>query len=491
MTKKTLKMLSILGAMSAVGAGYASAVAPDCGPCPNAMFVAKGCETRLVSIGGLVTANYEWRDVKDHTYGPTVTDTDLGLESFNFGNHEDPDQFSQFYMKHIRLFVRAELCDNWGAFMSVDFAGRDRTTYVHRDFAGIRDERVVDIRRNTIDSDHTCRDRLPIFIDRAYIEKKWCASTLRVGYQKVNFGAEEAIPDEYVKTIHRSVATHYFMNLGHRAVAGQYVPGYRNVEFGGGHFADRHVGIYLSGDACNFHYNLAVVNGDQGLCRRRLCKLNNDLGYFAGLAYESCVCDVDILLGINGGYKPDGGSFHRTDALNDGDNSVWGLNPYILANWNCFSFLAEMLYGSVENARLTNLQSDANPWGFNFIPSYMINDCWELVARISYLNTNRMGTSINNTLGATPGCGDTQFHNGTRTRNNTFLSSEPQFNKVTTGYIGINFYTVNHAVKATLGYECAKFKNRFDGPIGGNTPGQYVHDHVMVNSVGAQLQLLF
>jgi hypothetical protein len=484
MTKKTLKMLSILGAASLVGAGTVSAV--DAG-CPNALFTARGCETQRISIGGFIAANYQWVDVNDDLIGPSFLRNDLG-------RHKDPEEFNNFYMKNIRLFVRAELCDNWTGFMSVDFAGRDSTRYVFNRNVGTEGAQIIE-------SSFECRNRLPIFIDRAYIEKRWCSATFRAGYQKVNFGAEEVIPDEYLKTVERSVATNFFMNLGQRAIGGAYVPGFRRIAFGGSRFADRHVGLYLNGDACgnNFHYNLAIVNGYQGLCRNST-QFNNRLGYFAGLGYESCCCDVDVLIGLNAGYKQKGGDW-TTDLCppdNTNDYHVWGLNPYILANWNCFSLLAEMLYGSVQNAQLTNLEADANPWGFNFIPSYMINDCWEIVGRLSYLNTNKMGTSIQNAFGAAPDSGDVQLAGATgcATKNNTFISSEVQFEKVTALYVGVNYYTVNQAVKATLGYEWARFKGAFFGEVGlagPTTPGigAFNDQKTVVQAVRAQLQLLF
>jgi hypothetical protein len=503
MMKKTLKMLSILGAASFVGAGSASAV--DVG-CPNALFTARGCETQRISIGGFIAANYQWVDVNDDLIGPNNSNIVVNdVRGRNFGAHKDPEEFNNFYMKNIRLFIRAELCDNWTGFMSVDFAGNDRRFLAFDPNAGVKGATFID-------SSFECRNRSPIFIDRAYIEKRWCSATLRAGYQKVYFGAEEVIPDEYLKTVERSVATNFFMSLGDRVVGrsivdlvtpvpGAYTPGERVFVYGGNRFADRHVGLYLSGDACgnNFHYNLAIVNGYQGLCRNST-QFNNRLGYFAGLGYESCCCDVDVLIGLNAGYKQKGGDW-STDLCppnNTNDYHVWGLNPYILANWNCFSLLAEMLYGSVQNAQLTNLEADANPWGFNLIPSYMINDCWEIVGRLSYLNTNKMGTSIQNAFGAAPDSGDVQPVGtvGCATRNNTFIASEAQFEKVTALYVGVNYYTVNQAVKATLGYEWARFKGAFFGNTGNFGPtttniGSFNDQKAVVQAVRAQLQLLF
>lgn len=474
MKKETLKMLGILGMASFVGAGYASA---NMETCPNAMFTAKNCETQRISIGGLLSANYQWAELDDNTR----RDADLDL------NRDDPDHFNNFYMKYIRLMVRADLCDSWSAFMSIDFAGKDTIRYNTPNEFRTNDGGLTGA--TTIRSSFQCSDRLPIFVDRAYIEKRWCAAVFRAGYQKVNFGAEEVIPDEYVKTINRSVATNFFMNLGRRAVVGTYVPGLRNYRFGGNRFADRHVGLYLQGDACeSFHYNLAIVNGYQGLCRNST-HFNNELGYFAGIAYENCVCGTDILIGVNAGYKPYGGRWNDLVDEDEDDNifgtrssATWGVNPYILGNWNCLSVLAEILYGGIEHGQLTH-RGTANPWGFNLIPSYMLNDCWELVGRFSYLNTNKSGTSIDNAFGPAPDNGKLGV------AANTFIASEAQFNKVTSLYAGINYYTVNQAVKASLGYEWARFKHLFVGTIGAG--GAFNNQHATVQAVRAQLQIMF
>lgn len=497
MIKEKLKKLGLLGIAAFVGAGYVSAN-------EYPMFVAKGCQTSRITVGGFVAANYQWVDVDDDLDGPRfLIDDTIEVTA---GTHEDPKPFNNFYLKNIRLYLSADLCDNWRALLSVDFAGKE-------DFRSRWCANNGTAGAQFVESSFECRDRLPLYIDRAYIEKKWCYSTLRFGYQKVNFGAEEVIPDEFVKTVNRSVATNFFVNLGRRAVFGEYIPGVRTTLFTNNHgFADRHAGIFLTGDYCNFHYSLAVVNGFQGLCRNST-NFNNELGYFAGVAYENNICDTDILIGINAGFKPLGANWSRDGVVitaecintpvcvgnfanDDDDHALWAINPYILANWNCFSFLAEMLWGHVEHAKLTNLRSDAHPWGFNFIPSYMFNDCWEIVGRISYLNTNKMGTTIHQAFGAAPDHGTVQnrLQVGQCRAGDSFISSEVLFEKVTAGYIGINWYTACQAVKFTLGYECAKFKNAFFGLIKTDERfqgGDFNHQKVFVNAVRAQVQLMF
>lgn len=118
----------------------------------------------------------------------------------------------------------------------------------------------------------------------------------------------------------------------------------------------------------------------------------------------------------------------------------------------------------------------------------MLSDCWELVGRLSYLNTNKMGTTIQDSFGAAPDSGDTAEHPGGNCRDNTFISSEVQFEKATALYVGVNYYTVNQAVKATLGYEYAKFRNAFIGQIG---VGAFNDQKAIVNAVRAQLQISF
>lgn len=510
-----MKKIFLLGALSSLSLiiNPQSALA-DVVDCPNALFTAKHCETQRISIGGLVTANYQWVGLDDSTTGPFLV-----TENFDFGSHTDPNDFNNFYMKNIRLFVRANLCDDWTAFVSIDFAGRESTQFAPQILTPIirgvrtRNAQALGAGASVIESSNSeCRSRSPVFVDRAYIQKQWCDTIFRAGYQKVQFGAEEVIPDEYLKTIDRSIATHFFMHLGQRAVAGQYIPGIRNVKFGGNRFADRHVGLYLQGRVCNdFLYNLAVVNGYQGLCRNSTA-FNNELGYFASIAYETCVCDTDLMIGLNAGFKPDGGNWTQEplDPCGIGiqpsiskSNAVWALNPYALGNWNCLTVLFEMFVGSVQNGKMTDSFKRAHPWGINLIPSYMLNECWELVGRLSYLNTNDMGTSIQNSFGPAPDDGYTANTSVEFSPvNNTFISSEVQFQKAVSLFAGINYYMVNQAVKLSLSYEWVRFKNSFQGvqstaatyPQCNEAPfftGSFLNNHAVVQAVRAQIQLTF
>lgn len=475
--KKTLKMLSFMAAASAfgigIGYGYVVSNEPE-SCCPGATFAARGCETQCVTVGGYLSANYQWAQIRDHLHF-----RDSGREddsSFSKHRHDHPDHLSNFYMKAIRLFVRGELCNGWSALMSVDFAGRDHRAVHWNPYVG-----------NRLSNHEGHHHRHQIFIDRAYIEKAFCDAVLRAGYQKVNFGAEELVPDECLKTIERSIATHYFLRLGQKESLGFLKSHHGDLRHGSNNFAGRHTGLYLSGDfLCNFHYHAEIVNGFSGL-RHHSSKWNNELGYFAGLSMDWQLCDADFLFGIHAGFQPQGTRRNHVEGSRHHHRGhVWGVDPYILANWNCFSFLGEFLWGHLEGGHLCREHHRSHPWGLNIIPTYMINDCWELVARFSYLNTRGNGTTIDNAFGVVP---DQGTHLGSNRGSGINVASGVPFNKAAAFAIGVNFFPIQ-SVKTSLFYEYVRFKDPFQHRHSDNDRS-FQKGHANVNSVRAQVQLVF
>lgn len=490
MMKKTLKMLSLMAAASAFGIvyGYALPTEPE-SCCPGATFAARGCETQCVTVGGYLSANYQWAQVRDHLHfrdrrsgSGSVSGNGNGSEdgrSFTRHRHDHPDHISNFYMKAIRLFVRGQLCNGWSGLMSVDFAGRDHQAVHWHPF------------RNTRLGNHEGHHnhRHHIFMDRAYIEKEFCDAVLRAGYQKVNFIAEELVPDECLKTIERSIATHYFIHLGHKESHGFLRRHHGDLRHGANNFAGRHTGLYLSGDfLCNFHYHAEIVNGFSGL-RHHSFRWNNELGYFAGLSMDWNLCDANFLFGIHAGYQPQGTRRnHIESSRHHHRGHVWGLDPYILANWNCFSFLGEFLWGHLDGGHLSRRHHRANPWGLNIIPSYMINDCWELVARFSYLDTRGNGTTINDAFGVALDQGK-HIGAGGGSRSRIPVATNPVFNKAASVAVGLNFFPIQ-SVKTSLFYEYARFKDPFLHRHR-DDDRSFRKGHAHVNAVRAQLQLVF
>ncbi len=507
--KKTLKMFSFLAAASIAGVvyGYAQANEPE-GCCPGANFAARGCETQCVTVGGYISANYQYVKVRDHLHHRNFHRFADSRGRHGHGHHgrhhrhhrhhhhDRPDHFNNFYMKAIRMFIRGELCDGWSALMSVDFAGHDHVA-CHWNPHARKDRHVI--------GSHELHGRNHFFIDRAYIEKTFCNASLRFGYQKVNFGAEFLVPDECLKTINRSVATHYFLLLGHKASIGHDGRDqgrhrgrhhhHGDFRHGGNHFAGRHTGIYLAGDLGNFHYHAEVVNS-YAHNRHHSTRFNNELGYFAGLAMNAEFGCLDLLFGIHAGYQPQGTrKNHIHTSRHNIRGRVWGFDPYLYANWNRLSLLSEFLWGHLDGGSLHHNHRRhhhrANPWGLNIIPSFMINDCWELVGRFSYLDTRHNGASIDRVFGVIPETNDFlgSNHDDSRGRR-PFVASEVPFNKVASGSVGVNFFPLQ-SVKASLFYEYVRFRDVWNPHKKGDGRGRFHRGHATVNAVSAQLQLVF
>jgi hypothetical protein len=473
----------------------------NCGP--NALFAARGSETQRITIGGYLQTQYQWIDVND--------EVDCNC---------DPEEYNNFLMSHIRLYMKAELGCGWSAVMNIDFAGKS-DQYYSSDFCLSEDPQtttppecpqsvVVAPEASEDKGGHDlirscdCKDQCKVFVDKAYIQKVWCDSVWRFGYQKVQWGAEWTTPEPHLKTIERSVATNFFQNLGRRVNAGAHVytdemdlktytiPSWKWV---GNKFGQRKVGIYVQGTMCDLHYGAAITNGYDGLCMNST-DTNNSLGYYMNLGYETTFCEFDLLFGVNAGFQTKGSNAARTV-----NHNVYGFNPFIYANWNRFSLLGEFFWGSVEDAKVTDVCGDADPWGFNLIPSYMVNDCLELVGRFSYVNSDEMGMTIHNTFGCAPDKGTINYqgtpHVGSK------ISSNTLFEKVYATYLGVNYYMLNGAVKASLGLEQVKFKNRgiSDNSMTNgedsvvfnrkNSAGQELGKGAKVNAVRAAIQLLF
>lgn len=499
-------MLSILFAVSAMGASFAIAgpakdgMSPLCGgpaePCPDgpAVFVAKGSETRRITIGGHIKTEYQFVDVGD------------SLRPKRF----EPEEYNNFKMKNIRLSVNAELCEGWSGFMNLDFAGDCKTSY-KRALSSAQGDNPTYATANVtgdgtgqeyldIQDNCTCKSKCCMYVDQAYIQKVWLDATFRFGYQKVNFGAEENTPDEHLKTIERSVATHFFTNLGRRVVAGNTTgasnTGTANdstvptgVRFTGQRLGGRHTGIYAAGQVGAFHYSGALTSGYQGLCCTN-SDLNNSFNAYASMAFEFGIDCVDFLVGVNGAFSDKGTNLNAGRNLN-----VWAVNPYAFLNYDRLSVMFEAFYGSVQKSVITIAGGDANPWGVNLIPTFMLNDNWELVGRFSFVNSDKMGMTIDESFGCAP---DLAFpkSNG---NGPTYISSLVVFEKVYSGYIGMNYYMLDGAVKASLGLEQVKYKNRFIGAVNPNngsasTAGTFDTPSscgAKLNVVRASLQFLF
>jgi len=429
-----------------------------CEPLPDlynygVQFGTVGCQTQRLIFSGLIQTQYQFIHVNDKT-PQTIFSTDF-----------PPTDVNNFLMRRVRLGFEADLGECWKGVIVFDFAGKN-------------------ISPNTNET-ITTNNKHGIFgLYNAYIEKYYCNVFLRAGYKKVNFIYEENIEDYDLKTIERSIATNFFdetMTV--------------NPGSGGGlGFGAQHVGIFVDSSYKGFSLGGALINGYQGTSVSSSTFFtngtNNELGYFAYASYETTCNCVDIEIGCNVGFKPKGNNLTLSDTIFHTRGSIFGWNPYIVANWNCFYCMAEIIGAKVEKGGIDGI-TDADPIGSNLLLSYTWR-CLEFVGRLSYLNTDRRGTQIS-----------TIINNSSNTVDNPI--GVDIYNKAFSAYGGINYYMLNGAIKFSAGYEYAKLKDRHSGLLNPNgtfsvngftepftsNNGPFSNAKSYVHSVRAQLQLVF
>lgn len=431
-----------------------------CAPLPDlynycTQFGTVGCQTQKLIFSGLIQTQYQFIHVEDKS-PPTVPAT------ANFR----PTDVNNFLMRRVRLGFEADLGEYWKGVVVLDFAGRNVSP--------------------TTDQTITTNNKHGIFgLYNAYIEKYYCNVFLRAGYKKVNFIYEENIEDYNLKTIERSIATNFFdetITLG-------------SASGGGLGFGAQHVGIFVDSSYKGFNLGGALVNGYQGTNVASGTffsgNINNELGYFAYASYETTCNCVDIEIGCNIGFKPKGNSLtlSSTDFTPPKRGSIFGWNPFIVVNWNCFYGMAEIIGAKVQKGAVDGI-TDASPIGGNLLLSYTWR-CLEFVGRLSYLNTDRRGTGINTVINNAPNTFD----------NTIFLPVSDIYDKASSVYGGINYYMLNGALKFSAGYEYAKFKDRHSDLLNPNGTfsvngftqpvGVFTNNKSYVHSVRAQLQLVF
>jgi phosphate-selective porin len=303
----------------------------------------------------------------------------------------NPSDVNQVLLRRVRLGARADIGEGMTGFINAEFGNDDA--------------------------------RLS---DAILSYKAGSVGTLTVGYQKVNFGAEENTSSASIKTVERSLASRYFNESNNGRRLG---------------FGSRHVGLYWNGKlegVDGLGYGVAITN-TQGGGSFSGSGLNNSLAYWANVYYSSPFENGDLTFGVNFGYNPEGNSKDATDTAKSQTNHIIGYNPYVKLNYGDFSLLAEYIGGEVKNGSRDG-KSNAAPWGFHIIPSYKISDAFEVVLRYSHIDTD--GRGINPSDG---------FRN---------LNSVGTFNKGNAYYAGFNWYIRGNNVKLSSGYEYGDFSDR-------------------------------
>lgn len=326
----------------------------------------------------------------------------------------NPSDVNQIHLRRIRLGARADIGEGIRGFINMDF--------------GDDNARLSDAILSAKFSDY---------------------GTLTVGYQKVNFGAEENTSSANIKTVERSLATRYWAEGANG----------RRLGFGA-----RHIGVFWNGEFDGFGYGLAVTNNQRSGSFSG-SGLDNSMAYWANVYYNAKFEGGSVRFGVNFGYKPEGNSKDATATAPSQTNRLIGYNPFVNVEYGDFNLLAEYIGSEVKNGKRSG-SGNASPWGFNIIPSYKITKELELVLRYSHLDTDSRGVN--------PSDG---FRN---------LNSVGTFNKGDAYYVGFNWYIRGNDLKLTAGYEYGDFKDR--ATTGNDFSGS---NKGVAHSFRTRVQLLF
>lgn len=340
----------------------------------------------------------------------------LQHDYLNYNNEggSNPSDVNQIHLRRVRLGARADIGEGIRGFINADF--------------GDDDARLSDAIISANFSNY---------------------GTLTIGYQKVNFGAEENTSSANIKTVERSLATRYWNESGNGRRLG---------------FGSRHIGVFWDGEFDGFGYGLAVTNNQRSGSFSG-SGLDNSLAYWANVYYNAKFEGGSIRFGVNFGYKPEGNSREATGTAPSQTNRLIGYNPFINVEYGDFNLLAEYIGSEIKNGKRSG-SGNASPWGFHVIPSYKITKELELVLRYSHIDTDQRG--INPSDG---------FRN---------MNSVGTFNKGNAYYAGFNWYIRGNDLKLTAGYEYGDFKDR--AATGNDFSGS---NKGTAHSFRTRLQLLF
>jgi hypothetical protein len=284
-----------------------------------------------------------------------------------------------------------------------------------------------------------------IDIDKAIVGWKYSSAfTGEAGYQKAPFGFYETTSSSKIKTVERSIANRYF------------------VEGDGIQLGGRHTGLFAKGDlGGGFGYKAAIVQSVPSNTRNDNREDDNrGFGGFARVQWESEEFDNggQLMLGADLAFMQDGNRFIGNGAVaQDSDLIAYGIHgQYSLGD---FLLSAEALATTVDDVVIGANTDDVDVFGFTVVPSYKINDQWELVGQYSYIDSDDANLlDIDNLVRRSNVTGD--------------------YNEGVSYYIGFNYYIKGNDLKLTGGYELSEFEAN-----GGND--------VEVDTFRLRLQALF
>jgi hypothetical protein len=425
MANNSLKWLALLGG---VALGSASmAVAQDSGALLDAL-VRKGVLTDQEAEDVRADLTRDNAAALPKFAAPAGKDTKslaisgrIQTQFFSFDNDNLPDS-TGFIMRRIYLGAKAKVAADWTADFTYNFAENQ--------------------------------------VDKAFLQ--WGgdvlgqASTVDIGFRKVNFGYEETTSSANLKAIERSPVTRFF-------VEGDFSAGPlgNDRELGAG---SRRIGAFINfnddartSKTTGLYYGFALTNPErQGAdigTRRGATNNTPAVWADAGFSYKT-----DAVVGKFGAavsHIREGVAFDAPVA----DATLTGLSVYQDLTVGKFNLAAEFLYADMKDGALVGgVVQDASPYGYWIQPSFMVTDKVELVARYSFVDGDGRGLRLRDLV---------------RRSDSTITGDE-----LTEYYLGMNYYFVGNSVKLQLGYILGEAE--VDGGASEETQG-----------IRTQLQVLF
>ena len=273
---------------------------------------------------------------------------------------------------------------------------------------------------------------------------------LQTGLDKAPFGYEEMTSSGNLKAIERSPLTRYFDegNNGRRLGAASY-----------------RIGLYASGTANIFFYNVAITNPDRNeysgdgtsgvavnsqpaVNTAASTNVDNSIAYYGTAGIADKFTGGSYRLGVEAGFLPDQGGPGTT--LGNGNNiSLYG--AYGDVTYGNFNLQAE--YESAKDDHGVSATQDAKPSGYWVQPAYfVIPKTLEAVVRYSELDSDHRGVALSDGIRSAPSGGT--------------------MDKMDELYVGGNWYIDGNDVKLSLGYTHGESKDTVTGgPAKANSDG--------------------
>lgn len=286
-----------------------------------------------------------------------------------------------------------------------------------------------------------------VAVDKAVIGWKYePAANFEFGYTKVPFGLYETTSSSKIKTVERPIANRLF------------------AESDGLQLAARNAGVFVNGDlGGGFSYSAAVVSNDPSNSfsdkQDDEAGNSNGLGFFGRLEWEN----DNFLVGVDLAHKQDGAKNLDAGAgwmPNAGDINAYGIHA--VYTYEGFRLSGEFLGGTIENAnsQVGSVGDDVDVYGFTIMPSYKINDKWEVVASYSMVDSDGANVIDATDLVRRSNSGD-------------------EYDEGESVYIGFNYYIIGNDLKLSGGYEHATFEDTAGGK------------EIDIDALRLRLQLLF